>query len=167
MWHCWSLLKGLVPFELVKNWYMWWLVTCLVPSHFLNQCWLIVPWTFWINSMRVHDINHLLPICDMWWLVAFLMPSHFMSQCRHIVQWTFLNKLHVRIWYEPFIAYVWHYQGLHWGLLSFKLVKFDTCGGLSPDRRHAIIWTTADLLFIETFEQTQALLCWNHHYCDH
>ena len=41
--------------------------------------------------------------------------------------------------------------GLHWGLLPFRLVKIDTCDGLSPDQWRAITWTTADLLFIETF----------------
>ena len=87
----------------------------------------------------------------MWWLVALWMPSHFMYQCKHIVQWTFLNKVYVRLWYEPFIAYVWHCQGLHWGLLPFRLVKIDTCDGSSPERWQAITWTTADLLFIETF----------------
>ena len=91
-----DLREGLVPFELVKKRYMWWLVTCLVPSHFLYQCWLTIFMTFWTNSMKVYDISHLLPICDMWWLVALWMPSHFMNQCRHIVQWTFwTNSMNV------------------------------------------------------------------------
>ena len=117
----------------------------------------------WINCMKVYDISHLLPISDMWCLVALWMPSHFMNQCRHIVQWTSLNKLYVSIWYKSFIAYVWHCRGLYWGLLPFELVKIDTYDGLSPDRWQAITWTKADLLFIDTFWTTQALLCWN--YC--
>ena len=62
-----------------------------------------------------------------------------------------LNKLYERIWYEPFIAYVWHCQGCIEVYCLFKLVKIDTCDGLSPDQWRAITWTTADLLFIETF----------------
>ena len=27
------------------HWFMQWLVACLAPSHYLNQCWLIVSWT--------------------------------------------------------------------------------------------------------------------------
>ena len=62
-----------------------------------------------------------------------------------------LNKLYERIWYEPFIAYVWHCQGCIEVYCLFKLVKIDTCDGLSPDQWRAISWTTADLLFMETF----------------
>ena len=32
--------------ELCQHWFRWWLVTCLVPSHNLNQCWFIVNWTY-------------------------------------------------------------------------------------------------------------------------
>ena len=53
-----------------------------------------------------------------------------------------LNKLYERIWYEPFIAYVWHCQGCIEVYCLFKM---------SPDQWRAITWTTADLLFIETF----------------
>ena len=31
--------------ELGHHWFRWWLVACLVPSHYLNQCWFIVNWT--------------------------------------------------------------------------------------------------------------------------
>ena len=60
-----------------------------------------------------------------------------------------LNKLYERIWYSlPMcdIARV----ALR-SIAFFKLVKIDTCDGLSPDQWRAITWTTADLLFIETF----------------
>ena len=122
-----------------------------MPSHFLNQCWLIVLRTFWTYFMKVYDISHLLPIGDMWWLVAFWMPCHFMNLCRHIVQWTFwTNSMNVygmshllpmcdiaRVCIEVYCL--------------FKLVKIDTCDGLSPNQWRAITWTTADLFFIETF----------------
>ena len=31
--------------ELGHHWFRRWLVACSVPSHYLNQCWLIVKWT--------------------------------------------------------------------------------------------------------------------------
>ena len=31
--------------ELGQHWFRWWLVACSAPSHYLNQCWLIVNWT--------------------------------------------------------------------------------------------------------------------------
>ena len=146
------------------------IITCdgllLHGCHFMNQCRHIVQWTFWTDSMKVYTISHLLPICDMWWLVTLWVLSHFMNQCRHIVQWTFLNKLYEHIWYEPFIANVWHSQGLHWGLLPFKFVKIDTCDGFSPDRWQAITWTTADLFFIETFWTDPGFTLLKHDYCD-
>ena len=30
--------------ELGQQWFRWWLVACSAPSHYLNQCWLIVNW---------------------------------------------------------------------------------------------------------------------------
>ena len=35
--------------KLSTHWFRLWLVTCVAPSHYLNQCWLIVNWTF--NSL--------------------------------------------------------------------------------------------------------------------
>ena len=39
----------LVPYiyvsELGQHWLRYWLVACLAPSHYLNQCWNIVNWT--------------------------------------------------------------------------------------------------------------------------
>ena len=32
--------------ELDHHWFRQWLVTCSAPSHYLNQCWNIVNWTF-------------------------------------------------------------------------------------------------------------------------
>ena len=31
--------------ELGHHWFRYWLVSCSAPSHYLNQCWLIVNWT--------------------------------------------------------------------------------------------------------------------------
>ena len=77
------------------------------------------------------------------------MPFHepMQTYCSMVL----LNKLYERVRYEPFIAYVWHCQGCIEVYCLFKLVNIDTCDGLSPDQWQAITWTTADLLFIETF----------------
>ena len=40
VWHCRNLHKGLVPFELVQNWYIWWLVTCLSPHGYQVILWI-------------------------------------------------------------------------------------------------------------------------------
>ena len=32
-----------------QHWFRYWLVACSAPSHYLNQCWLIVNWTLWNN----------------------------------------------------------------------------------------------------------------------
>ena len=107
--------------------------------------------TYCTYSMEVYDISHLLPMCDIWWLVAFWMPCHFMNLCRHIVQLTFwTNSMNVYGMSHLF-AYLWHCQGCIEVYCLFKLVNIDTCDGLSPDQWQAITWTTADLLFIETF----------------
>ena len=29
------------------HWIRYWFVACSVPSHYLNQCWLIINWTIW------------------------------------------------------------------------------------------------------------------------
>ena len=31
--------------ESSQHWFRYWLVACMAPSHYLNQCWLIVNWT--------------------------------------------------------------------------------------------------------------------------
>ena len=31
--------------ELGQHWFRYWLVTCTVPGHYLNQCWVIANWT--------------------------------------------------------------------------------------------------------------------------
>ena len=33
--------------ELGQHWFRQWLVACSAPSHYWNQCWLIVNWTLW------------------------------------------------------------------------------------------------------------------------
>ena len=68
----------------------------------------------------------------------------------HAISWSYADIL----FNGPFEQTLWTYMvwaiyclcvtlpGLHWGLLLFKM---------SPDQWRAITWTTADLLFIETF----------------
>ena len=41
--------------ELCQHWFRWWLVAWSVPSHYLNQCWLIVSWTL-TNKFQL-DLN--------------------------------------------------------------------------------------------------------------
>ena len=56
-----------------EHWFRLWLVTCLVPSHYLNQCWLIVKWmlrTLQWNSNRntkffIHENAFENVICEM------------------------------------------------------------------------------------------------------
>ena len=44
---CWSI--SLWPCDVIwhfsHHWFRSWLVSCLIPSHYLNKCWLIVDWT--------------------------------------------------------------------------------------------------------------------------
>ena len=91
-------------------------------------------------------------IAYMWHVMAcrLMDAKPFHESVQTYCSMDLLNKLYERIWYEPFIVYAWHCQGLHCGLLPFKLVQINTCDGLSPDQWQAITWTTADLLFIET-----------------
>ena len=51
-----------------------WFFTCLVPSHYLNQCWFI------LKNFRV--------LCNAW-----SAPSHYLNQWWNIVNWTLGNKL--------------------------------------------------------------------------
>ena len=39
------VMKHIPTSELGHNWMWWWLGTCLVPSYYLNQQWLIANWT--------------------------------------------------------------------------------------------------------------------------
>ena len=56
--HClthWGRAMYICVSELGHHWFRWWLVACLVPSHYLNQCWVIVIWT--IRNEIQWDIN--------------------------------------------------------------------------------------------------------------
>ena len=89
--------------ELGQHWFRYWLVTYLVPSHYLNQCYLIVSWTL-SNLLSTHlplvphiCVNELGQHWFRYWLVTYLMPSHYLNQCYLIVSWTLRNKLQ---WYS-------------------------------------------------------------------
>ena len=43
--HLYQLLPHICVSELGHHWFRQWLVVCSVPSHYLNQNWLIVNWT--------------------------------------------------------------------------------------------------------------------------
>ena len=46
-WHLNLLLQIMTSCinKLVQHWFKWRFVACLVPSHYLNQCWFIVIWS--------------------------------------------------------------------------------------------------------------------------
>ena len=43
-WSHLPLVTHICLSELGHHWFRWWLVTCSVPSHYLNQCWFLVNW---------------------------------------------------------------------------------------------------------------------------
>ena len=42
----WGRVTHICVVELGHHWFRQWLVACSAPSHYLNQCWNIVNWTF-------------------------------------------------------------------------------------------------------------------------
>ena len=73
-WTHWGRVMHICVVELGHHWFRQWLVTCSAPSHYLNQCWNIVNWTFrnklqWIfnrnTNIFVHEIAFENVVCDM------------------------------------------------------------------------------------------------------
>ena len=67
------LVPHICVIELGQHWFRWWLVAYSVPSHYLNQCWVIVNWTLrnklqWnFNSntkLNIHE-NAFENVCEM------------------------------------------------------------------------------------------------------
>ena len=42
----WDQVTHICVIELGHHWFRQWLVVCLAPSHYLDQCWKIFNWTF-------------------------------------------------------------------------------------------------------------------------
>ena len=42
----WGRVTHICVIKLGHHWFRYWLVACSAPSHYLNQCWNIVNWTF-------------------------------------------------------------------------------------------------------------------------
>ena len=40
----WGGVMHICVIKISHHWFRYWLVACLAPSHYLNQCWLIVNW---------------------------------------------------------------------------------------------------------------------------
>ena len=49
MSHCWGLETINSTREYGQHWFSWWIVSCLAPNHYLNQCWLKVKVYFFIS----------------------------------------------------------------------------------------------------------------------
>ena len=65
--------------KLCQHWFWWWLVTCLVPSHYLNQWWIFVNWI--IRNIFQWNLNKNLTtfieqnwfennVCKMWAILS-------------------------------------------------------------------------------------------------
>ena len=74
-----------------------WLVAYSAPSHYLNQCWVIVNWTLRDKLPRNFKQNTQIffqfTITQHWfrkWLVAYSVPSHYLNHC--FFNWTIRNK---------------------------------------------------------------------------
>ena len=56
--------------DLCHHWFRWYLGACLLPSHYLNQCWLIVKWTnilqwnFFYKKIHLQIVCKMLTICS-------------------------------------------------------------------------------------------------------
>ena len=62
--------------KLGQHYFRKWLVTCLVPSHYLNQCWLIVNWTFRNNFQWNLNGNFLSRKCNWECSLPVTSPWH-------------------------------------------------------------------------------------------
>ena len=58
--------------DLCHHWFRWYLGAFLLPSHYLNQCWLIVKWTnilqwnFFYKKIHLQIVCKMLTICSPW-----------------------------------------------------------------------------------------------------
>ena len=94
---------------------------CLMtPSHYLNQCWLI------INLVQ-------------WQLAMISFRQRFMG----IYSWYWFENEWIKIIYTPLTHW-----GRATHICVGKLTIIGSDNGLSPGRRKAIIWTNAGILLI-------------------
>ena len=147
-----------------------------MPSHYLNQCWLIVNWSLFewkykIPIKNAHlerspakcqpfssDFNVLIP----YYMDGLLWPERHHIQHNRNFHWTSLTNKMKRKFKTSAITLI---KGLalfridcltHWGgvthICVVKLTIIGSDNGLSPGRRQAIIWTNAGILIIGPLE---------------
>ena len=94
---------------------------CSVPSHYLNQCCLIVNWTLqWNSNQNTKLFIHENAFENTIWEMAAML-----SREDELTHWGQVTHICVS-----------------------RLTIIGSDNGLSPDRRQAIIWTNAGLLLI-------------------
>ena len=75
----WGRAMHKCVFELGQHWFRWWFVSCLAPSHYLNQYWLLVNFTL-RSKLMCYDISqHLqyLPMAYKHMVVIILSKIHY------------------------------------------------------------------------------------------
>ena len=102
---------------------------CLMaPSHYLNQCWLIISDVFWHLSEGNSTGNA---------VTLNLTLSHSLSPSISI---------------SRYFSLIWVWDLTHWGRATHicvgKLTIIGSDNGLSPGRRQVIIWIIAGILLI-------------------
>ena len=102
----------------------------MTPSHYLNQCWLIINLVQWQLAM-INFRQSFMGIYSWYW---------FENEWIKIIDTSCKGQ-----WVKPIYF-------THWGLVTHicvgKLTTIGSENGLSPGRRQAIIWTNAGILLI-------------------
>ena len=95
----------------------------MAPSHYLNQCWLLISEVLWHSPEGSFTRGH-----------ATILYVEFKNSLKIICTFSRTNEL------------------THWGRVTHicfgNLIIIGSDNGLSPGRRQAIIWTNAGILLI-------------------
>ena len=116
--------------DLIQHW-----LDLTAPSHYLNQCWLLISEFLWHSSeSNVTDIAQATILCNTFKYCTDKLLPHSPG----------VNEL------------------THWGRVTHICVSKQTSigsdNGLSPGRRQAIIWTNAGILLIGLFGTSEILI---------
>ena len=126
--HCGLMTTYGVP-ELGHHWLRSRAVSYSTPSHYLNQCWLIINWILrnnWKSNLNQNEL-------------VFCQENAFENGISKI---STICSSHIVL--------------THWGRVAHicvsNLTIIGSDNGLSPGRRQAIIWTNAGILLIGPLE---------------